>query len=477
MTTETSTSFASMFSLSAAGFLAWMKIGSAWFFCLVCSLGVLLSPALWNGYALTFFDTCGYIEAVQRMQLVPGRSLFYGFFLWSTSLGWASFWGPVLVQSLCTLWLIHLMLRCYDLAAGPLATSSFCIGLACLTGSSWYTGQLMPDILVPLMVLSLWLLGFRRHRLGRIEQLGLAALALLGLLSHMSCMALGLGLILVILAAWMLSLKTRWPLPVSVLPPVAVVVLSLILMPALHLALTGKAGYTPGGPAFLFGRLVQDGLAQRWLAEHCPAPGIKLCALQDRLPTTADEFLWNGGSPFREIGGWTGAADAELQYLTRASITAYPGMLAWTSLRSTAQQMVQVATGDGLVAMHLDTRGLIAKLLADTAKPFNDSRQQQDKLTQSVFDALNKVHVPVAYLSILGLLVIVGWGTRTAQRDLAGLALFVLLALLGNAFICGVLSNPHDRYQSRLVWLASLVVGMALLRWRQRSSMRLTGGR
>jgi hypothetical protein len=57
------------------------------------------------------------------------------------------------------------------------------------------------------------------------------------------------------------------------------------------------------------------------------------------------------------------------------------------------------------------------------------------------------------------------------------LALFVLLALLGNAFICGVLSNPHDRYQSRLVWLASLVVGMALLRWRQRSSKRLTGCR
>ena len=31
---------------------------------------------------------------------------------------------------------------------------------------------------------------------------------------------------------------------------------------------------------------------------------------------------------------------------------------------------------------------------------------------------------------------------------------FVLLALLGNAFICGALSSPHDRYQSRLIWAA-----------------------
>ena len=37
-----------------------------------------------------------------------------------------------------------------------------------------------------------------------------------------------------------------------------------------------------------------------------------------------------------------------------------------------------------------------------------------------------------------------------------------LVTLVGNAFICGALSNPHDRYQSRVVWIAVLAVGMVL---------------
>jgi hypothetical protein len=38
---------------------------------------------------------------------------------------------------------------------------------------------------------------------------------------------------------------------------------------------------------------------------------------------------------------------------------------------------------------------------------------------------------------------------------------FVLIALLGNAFICGTLSNPHDRYQSRLIWVPFFVLGIS----------------
>jgi hypothetical protein len=36
--------------------------------------------------------------------------------------------------------------------------------------------------------------------------------------------------------------------------------------------------------------------------------------------------------------------------------------------------------------------------------------------------------------------------------------------LLGNAVICGVISGPHDRYGSRMAWVATLVVLIAALR-------------
>jgi hypothetical protein len=42
------------------------------------------------------------------------------------------------------------------------------------------------------------------------------------------------------------------------------------------------------------------------------------------------------------------------------------------------------------------------------------------------------------------------------EKEIAELCAFVIVALLGNAVICGVLSNPHARYQSRIVWLATL---------------------
>jgi hypothetical protein len=445
----------------------------AWMISLTVSVAAFLSVALWNGFPLAFFDTGGYVRRVLTMEIAPGRSLFYGLFLWLSSFGWWSFYGPVLVQAAISVWLIHLMLRCHDLPAGPRATAFFCVGLSLLTGISWYAGQLMPDVLVSLAVLALWLLGFRWQRLGQVERAGLVAVTLLALLSHMSGMALAIGLALITLVARIVVHRSSWSLPVNWLPPLAVVAASLVLMPLLHLFLVGKVTYTPGGPVYIFGRLVQTGIAQRWLAEHCPVPGIKLCGLQDRIPNTGDVFLWGGASPFRDMGEWSGAADTELEYLVKACLTTYPGAVAWTALQATVYQMLMVKSADQLGEIHNDTRNVFTNLMPPkVAKAFKAARQQQGGITQSVVDAINQVHVPVAHLSVLCLLLVVVWGLRSGRHDLAAAALFMLLALLGNAFICGALSNPHDRYQGRLAWLASLVVGMATLCWWQLRAKR-----
>jgi len=45
---------------------------------------------------------------------------------------------------------------------------------------------------------------------------------------------------------------------------------------------------------------------------------------------------------------------------------------------------------------------------------------------------------------------------------------FIFLGLLGNAAVCGALSNPHDRYQSRIVWIAPFALALSLSRgWRR----------
>jgi len=453
-----STSRASFFTLTKNPVrLLWLMSG----------LGAFLAPALWNGFPLVFFDTGGYVNSVLERRLIPGRSVFYGLFLWAASCDWRFLWGPVLVQSLLAVWLIYLMLRCHDLPSGPAATALFCAGLGLSTSISWYTSQLMPDILVPLVVLALWLLSVRWERLGGMERAGLALLALLALLSHMSCMALAVGLAGIIVAAKFFGRRQGWTLKICSWSSVTVVAASLILMPLVHLALTGKAGYTPGGPEFLAGKMVQDGIAQRWLRDNCPEQGIKLCGMQGRMPKTADEFLWGARSPFQDIGEWTGRADAELNFLVEGCLTSYTGSVAWGALRGTVQQMGMVATGDGLLEFQAVTRGVFTDALPGAAEAFNAARQQQDGITPSFLDALNLVHVPVAGLSVLGLLLAIGWGLHSRRYDLAGLAAFILCALVGNAFICGALSGPHNRYQNRCVWLATLGVGISALCWRQ----------
>ena len=51
---------------------------------------------------------------------------------------------------------------------------------------------------------------------------------------------------------------------------------------------------------------------------------------------------------------------------------------------------------------------------------------------------------------------------RPSFAELGRLAATVALALLANAFVCGVLANPHDRYGARLAWMAPLLVLLAV---------------
>ncbi len=439
----------------------------SWTFGLLFGTIPLLLPALWNGFAIVFFDTGGYLDRVLEMTIYPGRSFLYGFFLWVTSFGWWFFWGPIIIKSFLCLWIIHLALRCHSLPAGPLATAISCIGLSLLTGISWYTSQLMPDILVPMLILALWLLFFSWKSLKVSEQSGLTVIALLGLMSHNSCLALGIGLIPTIFILHVMVFRKNKVISTCILPPVAVVAASLVLIPMLNLALSGKITYSTGGPVFLFGRLAQAGIAQQWLTDNCPVAGIRLCAVQNRIPHNADEFLWSKNSPFQDLGNWTGsAANAELEQVVVESIKDYPDEVLKSSLQATFEQFTMVQTGDGLDNYQDYTRKVFAKLSPEIAQSFASANQQRKMITQKLFDTLNVVHIPVAYLSVLGLIAVVGWGLRMKRPDFVGLALYVFIALLGNAFICGALSSPFNRYQSRLIWLATLVVGMAgLCRW------------
>ena len=89
------------------------------------------------------------------------------------------------------------------------------------------------------------------------------------------------------------------------------------------------------------------------------------------------------------------------------------------------------------------------------------ARQQQGGLH---FDLMNRVHVPVALGSMLFTLALFAYALVFRRFDQpARLAATVTVALLANAFVCGALSGPHDRYGARVAWVASFTVVLAVL--------------
>jgi len=138
------------------------------------SILALLYPALYNGFPLVFYDTGGYIARAFEAELIPGRSVAYGYLLSVLELG-LSYWPVILTQSGIVLWLIHTCARVHDLPHGPISLAATAVGLALGTGLPWFTAQLMPDIWEPVLILALYLLGFRSHRLAGWESVALAA--------------------------------------------------------------------------------------------------------------------------------------------------------------------------------------------------------------------------------------------------------------------------------------------------------------
>jgi hypothetical protein len=235
-------------------------------------------------------------------------------------------------------------------------------------------------------------------------------------------------------------------------------VISVALLFAANYAVAGRLAWTPGGSAIPFGRMLQTGIVARYLTERCPDPRLpKLCANREKLPDNADFFFW-GSDLFDELGRFEGLGE-EMRFVVRESLTAYPAAQVKAALAATAQQLVRVATGYGVHTEIWHSAWIIETMAPASFPAMKAARQQRGELS---FTAINHLHVPVAWGSMLLLVAVLALAAR--RREFAGLgelAAVVALAILANAAVCGALSNPNDRYGARMVWLATLVVLLA----------------
>lgn len=413
---------------------------------------ILLHAALWNGFPFLFFDTGAYVLEGFGRVFVPERSPVYSLFLHYV-MGRQNLWFVAIAQCL----LVGFVLVEFARAVRPRTSLWAMLGigaaLALFTGLSWIAGQVEPDCLTPIVILTIYLLAFRLRALGLPRAVLMMFVAGFAIGCHPSHLGLAAGLalvsILVRTAAFVFRRRGGLPRP-SVIAPLAGLLCGVLLIVAANYSLTRHVFLNRSGAFFFSARLIGDGVAKKTLYAVCPAHPLKLCPYKDYLPKTADSFLWGPYTPFNRIGRFYGPR-AEYEFLISESLKRYPLEILGSGLWDSLRQFFMVRTGDGITPAEWVLNQGFASFMPAQSRAYLEARQQ-DGLVR--FVGVNVVHVPLAFGALIWLFFALRQALLRRQWGRAVLPAYVLIALIGNAMVCGMFSGPHDRYQSRVIWIA-----------------------
>ncbi len=476
---------------------------------------LLLWPAALNGYPLVFSDTGTYLSQAIQHYLGWDRPIFYSLFLLPLHLTLTT-WPAIAAQALLVAHTLHLLRRALLPAVSTWWLVPLLAALSLATPLPWLASQLMPDLFTGLLVVALGLLVFAPTSLSRGEQLWLIGFSAFMIAVHQSHVPLVLLLAPLLLSLrWWLgpetlapdtpghnphayntlagntlagntscadvssaaassatmsssaassatgstvtaaypppSRDTLWLATGRLLAPPLLACLALI---SANLAGHHRASLAPFGNVFLLARVIYDGPGMRALERECPRAHWRLCPYVGHFPPTADAFLWQPDSPINLAGG-PKLVSAEAGAIVASAIEAEPVAELRAVLGNVARQLGQFATGDGLEAWpRTVTPWIVRDFPASEAATYLASRQTNGGLL-----------VPGWLLMVHRMVVLIGVATCCGllpvllrrRHQFSGLLVLLLLALPINALITGGLSGPHDRYQSRVMWLPPLL--------------------
>ena len=424
--------------------------------CWIAATLILVSPALWNGFPfLQWGDTGGYLARWFEGTLSPNRSTTYGLFLAAGSP--LDFWPVVIVQAAAVVWVIAVTLRIHRFNVHPAGLLAIVAILAVTTALPWLSSALLPDLFVGPAVLALHALVWSGSRIGSRESVGLVVFIAFAGSTHSATYAV----LLVLCAAMLLIfLIDRELVPRAAIARVTgAMVLGAAILVAANYVVAKRIVWTPGGYAFAFASMLQNGIVTHYLDDHCPDQRLKLCPYRNDLPSSADTFLWSN-SVFNRLGRFGGLGD-EMRTIVLGSLREYPGMQIKAALIATARQLRAVRTGEGIIVTPYNY-DIMERYTPSVIPAMRAARQQQGAID---FRVINVIHRPLAWAALAFLLPLSIFGLRSAAfADLGCLAATISIALLANAAVCGAISGPHDRYGSRIVWIA--VFAAALAAWR-----------
>jgi hypothetical protein len=418
---------------------------------LIVSTATLSWVALFNDAPLVFPDTIAYATAAIRDEVPSLFSAFYGYLILPLHQG-RTLWPVVVAQGAVVAHLLLLVTR--EASARRLtgmATASIIAILAVGSSLPWVSGQILPDVFTPVVLLGYYLMALCSDRLSRGELMYVGALTTIAITTHLSHIPLAVGLLVCCLALQYVTdprphFRQRTILLSS---PVALAIAAMLTVNVLH---SREVGLARNSHVFLLAKWIDEGPAFSYLSESCDRKHYVLCEYMDELAGKShDELKWGWDSPFRKAGGFD-ALEPEAREIVWATLRTHPLQIIRRAASDVGRQLTRFRTGDGLTPTYaLMVAPHLGKVFGpDVEASVTQSREGRGALPLAAFRGLHMLTVALSMVYCVAS-VLLRW--RWMPGRVKFLFIVVQSGIFLNAIVTAALSGPYDRYLARVIWL------------------------
>ncbi|UTP40966.1 hypothetical protein M9M90_07225 [Phenylobacterium sp. LH3H17] len=450
-------------------------------------------PALINKFPLVFYDTSTYLvrAKVALDSLVahdvsviqnaaahstetgePGyvssdnpfflRPFTYSLFLMPFASGATFYLAPIAQGLLCA----YLLKRLFALFGVKRNATLLMLGatIALFSSLPIHASYLMPDVFTgALVVASFVTVASWAHRstLARLFDIGLMSFLVAVHLSHIP---IALALI-VMHAAICLVFRDQFNLKAvgaGLVAPLAIAIAALV---GSNFVVANKPVISESSSLFLLARLIGDGPALEHLKAACPTKQYVLCTRLDELNardqngSISDFFLWAPEGAVKQLGSARMVAEAD--EITTDTLQAYPMEIAQHATWNFIRQLATFQVDDDANNPPADfVTSVLRRVDEPLAAQYLASEQSQGRFPLRAARVLT-------VLGIIAGVIAIAYMTLARRRNVTLPAwLFLLIAATGagaNALAIGALSEVHDRYQNRVIWLVPVAALILIL--------------
>lgn len=341
-------------------------------------------------------------------------------------------------------------------ALSPPATIALPIIVASLGSLPFYVAYIMPDIFTGVMIISVAAITIFGRSMKFWELMLVMVLGGFCAVSHISHIAIAFGMVPVAAVGAILTERRKfW------LPPVLVAVMALAGFAerfafdiAAETVAEAEVVYYP----FLTARIIADGPGQIYLNAKCPNSEIMSCVLHEALSWSDDPDRFEAThivfGKSEELGSFqlmtledqARVSDEQFEFFKDVFV-AFPVTTSLALLKNTFSQLVRYS-----VVMTIADPELVDSLDENDDPNFDELRPGTLSETDKWLPATDAFHTSL-YVATLVIVVLLLIGPHIVPSSTKLFVLVILLGVLANAFVCGAVSQPADRYGARVIWL------------------------